>query len=97
MSRTSSGSSGSCASRRRSSHSGSTAPACAVTRAQTVEDPTNDEEPIATTAVELLRAYAPPRPVRLLGVRVASFEREPAAEAPQAEPQLDLGLDSSAA
>jgi hypothetical protein len=24
--------------------------------------------------VELLRAYAPPRPVRLLGVRVASFE-----------------------
>ena len=25
-------------------------------------------------AVELLRAYAPPRPVRLLGVRVAGFE-----------------------
>jgi DNA polymerase IV len=68
-----------------------------VTRAHTVEAPTNDEEPIATTAVDLLRAYAPPRPVRLLGVRVASFERGPVAEAPQAEPQLDLGLDSSAA
>jgi DNA polymerase-4 len=67
-----------------------------VTRAHTVEEPTNDEEPIATAALELLRAYAPPRPVRLLGVRVASFEREPAAEAPQAEPQLDLGLDSAA-
>ena len=73
-----------------------------VTRAHTVAAPTNDEEPIASTAVELLRAYAPLRPVRLLGVRVAAFEKqavaaEPQAEEPQAEPQLDLGLDSSAA
>ena len=65
-----------------------------VTRAHTVEEPTNDEEPISAAAVDLLRGYAPPRPVRLLGVRVASFERETGAEAPQAEPQLDLGLST---
>jgi len=68
-----------------------------VTRAHTVAEPTNDEEPITTTAVDLLRAYAPPRPVRLLGVRVAAFGKhavaaEAEAEEPQAEPQLDLGL-----
>ena len=31
---------------------------------------------IAAVALELLRAYAPARPVRLLGVRVASFADE---------------------
>ncbi len=46
----------------------------------TVEDPTNDPGVIAGTARALLRAYAPPRPVRLLGVRVAAFaERDGAA------------------
>lgn len=44
-----------------------------VTRVQTIEAPTNDPGAIAATALTLLRAYAPPRPVRLLGVRVASF------------------------
>ena len=32
-------------------------------------------------ALELLRAYDPPRPVRLLGVRLASFGGEADAEA----------------
>jgi DNA polymerase-4 len=45
-----------------------------VTRARTVESATHDPAVVAEVAVELLRAYAPPRPVRLLGVRVASFE-----------------------
>lgn len=45
-----------------------------VTRVRSVEAPTNDRELIATTARNLLRAYAPARPVRLLGVRVAGFE-----------------------
>jgi DNA polymerase IV len=45
-----------------------------VTRARTVESPTNAAQLIIDTAVELLRAYAPPRPVRLIGVRVAGFE-----------------------
>ena len=46
-----------------------------VTRVHTVEHPTNDAAVISATARELLRAYAPPRPVRLLGVRVAGFEQ----------------------
>ncbi|MDX6583948.1 MAG: polymerase [Solirubrobacterales bacterium] len=44
-----------------------------VTRVQTVEKPTNDDAVISATALSLLRAYDPPRPVRLLGVRVAAF------------------------
>lgn len=47
-----------------------------VTRARTVECATNDREEVTRVALELLRAYAPPRPVRLLGVRVAAFEQE---------------------
>jgi DNA polymerase-4 len=45
-----------------------------VTRAHTIEAPTNDPELIAANATALLRAYDPPRPVRLLGVRLAGFE-----------------------
>jgi DNA polymerase-4 len=45
-----------------------------VTRARTLNRFTDERETIAATALELLRSYAPPRPVRLLGVRVASFE-----------------------
>ncbi|HVC07181.1 MAG TPA: DNA polymerase IV [Solirubrobacterales bacterium] len=47
-----------------------------VTRSQTVARPTDDPALVGSIALELLRAYDPPRPVRLLGVRVASFERE---------------------
>lgn len=45
-----------------------------VTRAHTIDRATNDPATIGAEARELLRAYAPPRPVRLLGVRVSSFE-----------------------
>jgi DNA polymerase IV len=45
-----------------------------VTRARTIPLPTNDPRVVAQVALELLREYAPARPVRLLGVRVASFE-----------------------
>jgi DNA polymerase-4 len=44
-----------------------------VTRARTLEAPTCDVEVVTGIALDLLRAYAPPRPVRLLGVRMASF------------------------
>ena len=47
-----------------------------VTRARTIGRATNDGDEVAGLAVALLREYAPPRPVRLLGVRVASFEGE---------------------
>jgi DNA polymerase-4 len=45
-----------------------------VSRAKTIDQPTNDTAQVASLARELLRAYDPPRPVRLLGVRIASFE-----------------------
>ncbi len=57
-----------------------------VTRVQTVAAPTNDAELISATARSLLRAYAPPRPVRLLGVRVASFALEAEQRAPAPAP-----------
>ncbi|MEX2108038.1 MAG: DNA polymerase IV [Solirubrobacterales bacterium] len=64
-----------------------------VTRAHTVEEPTNDPAVVTSTALELLRAYAPPRPVRLLGVRVASFSSEQGSESEQPEPgQMQLAL-----
>ncbi len=62
-----------------------------VTRAHTVDEPTNDPEVVAPVALELLRAYAPPRPVRLLGVRVAGFSHDEDTEAPEPEKaQLQL-------
>jgi DNA polymerase IV len=45
-----------------------------VTRARTVEAAVNDAATVIEVAEELLRAYAPARPVRLLGVRLAGFE-----------------------
>ena len=52
-----------------------------ITRARTVDRYMNDTATIVAVAVELLRAYAPPRPVRLIGVRVAAFEDAEAEEA----------------
>jgi DNA polymerase-4 len=63
-----------------------------VTRARTVGSFVNDETTIIETAVELLRAYAPPRPVRLLGVRIASFEDEVPEPEPRAAPPGQLVL-----
>ena len=56
-----------------------------ITRARTLERAVNDLETVRAVARELLHAYDPPRPVRLLGVRVAAFETagEVGAEAPQ--------------
>ncbi|HUY60160.1 MAG TPA: DNA polymerase IV [Solirubrobacteraceae bacterium] len=50
------------------------------TRARTLAVPVNGVEDVGRVALELLRAFEPPRPVRLLGVRVAglsSAEVEP--------------------
>lgn len=64
-----------------------------ATRSQTIERPTNDPAVVTPVALDLLRAYSPPRPVRLLGVRVAGFGPgpDPGAEARGSE-QLQLGL-----
>jgi DNA polymerase-4 len=47
-----------------------------MTRARTIAEPTDDAEVIASTALELLEENLPERPVRLLGVRLASFVSE---------------------
>jgi DNA polymerase-4 len=62
-----------------------------VTRARTIDAFTNDTVQVTEIALELLRAYAPPRPVRLLGVRVASFEDE--VVAPVVQPTAQLALE----
>jgi DNA polymerase-4 len=60
-----------------------------ITRARTLDQATNEVAVVGAVALELLRAYDPPRPVRLLGVRLATFEQGP--EAPAA-PQMALEL-----
>ena len=44
-----------------------------VTRARTLPEPTHDGDVVSAIALRLLDEYAPPRPVRLLGVRVAGL------------------------
>jgi DNA polymerase IV len=54
-----------------------------VTRAHSVAEPTSDVELVTAVAMRLLHDYAPPRPVRLLGVRVAGLA---SADAPAGDP-----------
>ena len=61
-----------------------------VTRARTIGAFTNDPVTVGAVAVALLREYAPARPVRLLGVRLAAFETGETAQ-PAAD-QLALPL-----
>ena len=49
-----------------------------VTRARSLTAPVNDLDAVWTVAVDLLRRLDPPRPVRLVGVRVAGLDEEPA-------------------
>jgi DNA polymerase-4 len=59
------------------------------TRARTLPEPTNDTDVVLRVATELLRDFDPPRPVRLLGVRVAGLDRD---EAGAREGQMELTL-----
>jgi DNA polymerase-4 len=61
-----------------------------VTRARTIAEATNDPATVCRVAVALLREYAPPRPVRLLGVRVAGLVHGAAGE--RIDDQLALPL-----
>jgi DNA polymerase IV len=66
-----------------------------ASRSLTLEEPTADPDVVSSAALDLLRAYAPPRPVRLLGVRMAQFGESAtvAADGSEApEPQMRLGL-----
>lgn len=58
------------------------------TRARTLPEPVGSADRVGPVALELLRRFAPPRPVRLLGVRVAGLERA----APADEHQLALAV-----
>lgn len=62
-----------------------------VTRARTIPEYTAEPDRVGGIAVELLRTYAPARPVRLLGVRMASFAHEAPATADRGD-QLALEL-----
>ena len=57
-----------------------------ITRARTIERPTRDVEVVREVAQQLLQAYDPPRPVRLLGVRVAALAPADAAPTAADEP-----------
>ena len=59
------------------------------TRARTIERDVNDTPTVRAVALELLRELDPREPVRLLGVRVAGLDREPA---PAPEGQLELSM-----
>ncbi len=63
-----------------------------VTRARTIEAPTCDARVVGAVALALLREYAPPRPVRLLGVRVAGLVAEGADSAEAQAAQMALPL-----
>ena len=63
-----------------------------VTRAHTVPEPTCELELVRGHALRLLREYAPARPVRLLGVRVAGLHAGQAPAAAEPEDQLALPL-----
>ena len=62
-----------------------------ITRARTIGRARPRRRDRGRRRPELLRAYGPPRPVRLLGVRMAGFEAEGEAAAPDAK-QLDLAI-----
>lgn len=59
------------------------------TRARSRSEPTNDVGLVTAVATDLLRDFAPPRPVRLIGVRVAGLDLVTAPEPPG---QLELAL-----
>ena len=63
-----------------------------TTRARTLAEPTDDADLISATALGLLAANRPARPVRLIGVRLASFEDEAAPPAPAGQEALPLPL-----
>jgi DNA polymerase IV len=66
-----------------------------ATRAHTIEAPTNDVARVTSVALRLLAEYAPARPVRLLGVRVAGLSSGARTE-PDSDSAAPPGSDSGA-
>ena len=67
-----------------------------VTRARTVAEATDDPAIVTGEALKLLDGYSPPRPVRLLGVRVAGLgsaaDDAPRRESDERDPAAQLAL-----
>lgn len=63
-----------------------------ATRARTIEAPTCEAGIVGAVALQLLREYAPPRPVRLLGVRVAGLAADDGHVAAAEAAQMALPL-----
>jgi DNA polymerase IV len=61
-----------------------------ITRARSLPAAVNDLDTVWRVAADLLRHLDPPTPVRLIGVRVAGLDEEPAPAAP--DDQLTLSL-----
>jgi DNA polymerase IV len=59
-----------------------------VTRARTLSEPTCEVDQVSAVALRLLEEYSPPRPVRLLGVRVAGLA---SADVPSGDPDRPTG------
>jgi len=66
-----------------------------VTRAHTVAEPTCDAQQVSAVALRLLREYSPPRPVRLLGVRVAGLDSGRAGARAQSDTHGRPGPDAT--
>jgi DNA polymerase-4 len=64
-----------------------------ATRAHTIDAPTNDVERVTSVALRLLAEYAPARPVRLLGVRVAGLASDEAPASSTTDTDEDGGGD----
>jgi len=62
------------------------------TRARTIAEPTNEVETVLSVATDLLREFDPPRPVRLLGVRVAGLDEPHEERGPRSPGQMELAL-----
>jgi DNA polymerase IV len=62
------------------------------TRARTLDAPTSDREVVTSVALDLLREFDPPRPVRLLGVRVAGLDRGADAASGPGDDQMALAV-----
>jgi DNA polymerase-4 len=71
-----------------------------ITRDRSIDEFTNDLDRVTAVALDLLEENRPARPVRLIGVRVASFEgvvAERPAPPPPVEGQLTLPVEDLAA
>ena len=66
-----------------------------ATRARTIQTPTNAVGRVTEVALGLLAEYAPARPVRLLGVRVAGLTSHPDAPAPAAAEAEEAAEDEA--